>query len=639
MPWRVGRLVIAYGLLRSGLARRRPAASWTLVALVMLALAPTAALADVRDQPIMPLGVAGPSLGEAQLQTRSEGADVVVTMAAPAVSLPAGGELRLVSCAQTHVRGAPPVAACRQREVDTRQQSGVTIAQAPTATRAIAAPSSSEVGWASGMVEVLRRTSGGGWERTASSWSAGALATTALPLSAGGLPQPLEPQGVALATSPDGGVNSGARDSICAPVHDAAAQPLPGGVTSGALGAEGPAYSETGAPLTTDGEERGVVLLLHGGGWTLTGPWAATGMRPDADRWRARGWRTVNASYRACGEAIGDVLAFVDHVRARIDDSKPLCVVGTSAGAHLALLAAARRPEAVDCVVSQSGPTDLESLAGEQAYDGFSGGTWTTGPVAVHNLAVAAFGAENLHVMSPAHEPIAARMLVAIGEHDWLLAPSQATAFAHAQRALDPASRVESLVLEAGAVAWGHGAVSQEAIDMFHAAEADLAEAAAADRQAAAATAAPPQPPPVPATVPAGATPLALPLPAGLPAGVLPALPPVATRPRAAGLALSVRGRAGRRPLAKGRALRARVRASRAGRVTVTLRMRGAIVARATRTVVRGRSVTFALRLDRRSRARLRRARSLPLLRLTATLRDRRGRSLSTASRTIRLVR
>ena len=604
----------------------------------MLALAPTAALADARDQPIMPLGSAGPSLGEAQLQTRSESGDVVVTMAAPAVSLPAGEELRLLSCAQTHVLGAPPMAACRRRDVDTRQQSGATIAEAPTATRAIAAPSPSEVGWASGMVEVLRRTSSGAWERTASSWSAGALATTALPLSAGGLPRPLEPQGVALAASPDGGVNSGARDSICAPVHDDAAQPLPDGVTSGAMGAQGPAYSETGAPLTTDREERGVVLLLHGGGWTLTGPWAATGMRADADRWRARGWRTVNASYRACGEAIGDVLAFVDHVRARIDDSKPLCVVGTSAGAHLALLAAARRPGAVDCVVSQSGPTDLESLADEHAYDGFGGGTWTTGPAAVHNLAVAAFGAENLHVMSPAHEPIAARMLVAIGEHDWLLAPAQATAFAHAQRALDPASRVESLVLDAGDVAWGHGAVSERAIDVFHAAEADLAEAAAADRQPAP-TAAPTQVPPVPATVPPVAVPLALPLPAGLPAAVLLPTPPVAMRRRPAGLALSVRGRAGRHPLATGRALRARLRASRAGRVTVTVRMRGAIVARATRTVMRGRDVTLALRLDRRSRARLRRARSLPLLRLTAILRDRRGRSLSTASRTIRVVR
>lgn len=591
---------------------------------------------DVRVQPIMPLGAAGPSLGDAQLHTRSAGSDVVVTMTAPSVALQPGAEFRVVSCAQTHVLGAAPSAQCRQHDVDTRQASDVTTVAAPVATRQIAAPPPSQTGWASGMVEVLRRTSSGAWERAASSWTAGALATTAQPLTEAGLPQPLEAQGVAVDGLTDGGINSGARDSLCAPVADAAGQPLPDGVTSGALGAQGPAYSETGAPLTADGEARGVVLLLHGGGWTLTGPWAATGMRADADRWRARGWQTVNASYAACGDALEDVVAFVDHIRARIPDGKPLCIVGTSAGAHLALLAAARRPGVVDCVVSQSGPTDLASLAVEQAHDPFTDGSWATGPRAVHNLAVAAFGAENLTGMSPAHQAIRARMLVAIGEQDWLLAPSQATAFANAQRALDAGSRVQSLVLEPGAVAWGHGTVSQAAIDLFQTAEAELAEAAIADRQPPPESPPPatPAPGPTAPTAPTAAVPLAAPPMAGLPASILPR--PVAPTAR---LALSTPTRAGGGRLAAGGALRVRVRASRAGRLSVMVRMHGAIVARAKRTVAGGASAGVALRLDRRSRARLRRARRLPRLRVTATLRDRRGRTLSTSSRTIQVVR
>jgi len=314
--------------------RRWSAPCWLLVLVFALALSPSAAFADERTQPIMPLGGgAGPSLGDAELRTRIESGDILVTTTAPAVSLAAGAEFRLVSCAQTHVLGAAPAADCRQRDIDTRQQVGAIVVAAPAVTRRIAAPFPSQAGWAVGMVEVLRRSNTGAWARVASSWRPGGLAEAAMPLSDSGLPDPLPPQGVVLETSPDGGVNSAARDSICVPAPAASSEPLPDGITSGALGADGPAYSETGTPLAGDGVQRGVVLLLHGGGWVPTGSAAAAGMRPDADRWRARGWRTVNASYRACGGAIDDVVAFVDHIRARMPDDQPLCIIGISAGA------------------------------------------------------------------------------------------------------------------------------------------------------------------------------------------------------------------------------------------------------------------------------------------------------------------
>ena len=632
--------------------RRRPVAwssartaSWLatwLLATLVLASASPAARAGASTQPIMPLAAgAGDSLGEAHLRTQIGAADVEVAMTAPAVELPPGGEFRLVTCLQTHVLGSAPAAACSRHDVDTRGETGATAAAASEATRRRAVPAPGMRGWATGVVEVLRRTGTGAWQRVASSWIPGGLATAALPLGDAGLPQALGPQGVAVDAIADGGMNTGGRDSICAAVTGAAGQPLPEGVTTGALGAPGPAYSETGAPLTGGGEERGVVLLLHGGGWTLSGSWAAAGMRADADRWRARGWRTVNASYRACGEAIDDAVAVIDHIRARIPAERPLCIVGTSAGAHLALLAAARRPVDVDCVVSQSGPTDLPALAAEQAHDPFTGGRWTTGPSATHNLAVAAFGAENLAAMSPAHQPVTARVLVALGEQDWLLAPSQATSFPSAQRALDPAARVEQLILPAGPVAWGHGAVSHAAIDAFHLAEAELAEAAVADRRAAATTSPAVLPPAVPApTAPAAALPFALPPATGAAAA---ALPPARPRRRAAApsssLTVSTSRHARSRRLAAGARLRLRVRAPRAGVLRVSIRMAGRTVASAGRAIRAGRGTTLALRLDGRARAQLRRARRPPALRVTASLHDRGGTALDTSSRTITLAR
>jgi len=606
-----------------------------LVVVFVLALSPSVATADVRTQPIMPLGGgSGASMGDAEVRTRMASGDFFVTVTAPAVSLPSGAEFRLVSCAQTHLLGMAPAADCDQRDVDTRQWIAAGVVAAPVVSRRIAAPSPSQAGWAVGMVEVVRRSSTGAWQRAASSWAPGGLAAVALPLSDRGLPQPLAPQGVVLGSSPDGGVNTGARDSICSPVELTSAEPLPDGVTSGALGAPGPAYSETGTPLAADGVQRGVVLLLHPGGWMPTGSWAAAYMRPDADRWRARSWRTVNASYRACGASIDDVVAFVDHIRARMPDDQPLCVVGISAGAQLALLAAALRPVVVDCVVSHSGPTDLEALATEQAYDPATGGRSTNGPIYVHNLAVAAFGAENLSRMTPARRPIAARMLVALGEQDWALASSQATAFASAQLALNATARVEVLFLQAGPVAWGHGSVAATAIDAFHAAETALSEAAIADRQAPATSSSPTQSPqatPPPTVAPAEA-PLALPQAAKR----LDPARPCAARPSSL-LAVSTRVRPRQRHLIAGGRLRIVACATRRGTLNVTIRMRGRTVARVNRAITAGRSTTVTLRPDRRGRAQLRRARR-PRLQLSAALRDDNDRIIGAASRTIQVL-
>ena len=144
------------------------------------------------------------------------------------------------------------------------------------------------------------------------------------------------------------------------------------------------------------------MLVIHGGGWTITSVGAVQAMRPDANRWRARGWETVNFSYRPCGQSAADALWFHDRTRAWFGAGAKLCTLGLLSGGHLALLIGAQRPN-VYCAISEAGPTDLRTIQGEGAYDPASGlHNDTVGGRWVHNLAAAAFGEENLASYSPA---------------------------------------------------------------------------------------------------------------------------------------------------------------------------------------------------------------------------------------------
>lgn len=51
---------------------------------------------------------------------------------------------------------------------------------------------------------------------------------------------------------------------------------------------------------------RGVMLVIHGGAWTVNSVGLVQSMRADSDCWRARGWQTVNLTYRACAESVGE---------------------------------------------------------------------------------------------------------------------------------------------------------------------------------------------------------------------------------------------------------------------------------------------------------------------------------------------
>jgi dienelactone hydrolase len=189
-------------------------------------------------------------------------------------------------------------------------------------------------------------------------------------------------------------------------------------------------------------------------------------MRPDADRWRARGWKTVNLTYRACGQTASDVLWFYDKARTASGAAK-ICAFGTSAGGNLALLVGAYRPD-LYCAVSQAGPTDLRTTQDEVAYDAASGlHNQTLGGRRVHNLGTAAFGEENLFWFSPAALAYGSlkitRVLQGFSADDPLVPYQQTADLAKAMRAENPVAYVDRIQLAAGTIPFAHGRITQDA--------------------------------------------------------------------------------------------------------------------------------------------------------------------------------
>jgi acetyl esterase/lipase len=233
----------------------------------------------------------------------------------------------------------------------------------------------------------------------------------------------------------------------------AGAPPRQGTVLRGA-----PAYAELTMPA---GSPRGVVVLLHGGGWADVGAGGVAAMRPEARRWQRRGWVTLNATYRPCAASIADALSYYD-TAARGWPDLPVCAIGGSSGGHLALGIAAQRP-GLDCAIAEGAPVDLTSLTRQSAYDPAGGGAQTAGPRFVRDLAVNAFGAGNLERFSVARPPgrPATRYLVVTSRRDPYVPFEQATDFAAAVRAAGGSAT--ALQLAPGAHPFTHAPVSAAA--------------------------------------------------------------------------------------------------------------------------------------------------------------------------------
>jgi acetyl esterase/lipase len=181
------------------------------------------------------------------------------------------------------------------------------------------------------------------------------------------------------------------------------------------------------------------VLLVHGGGWTLTGPGVVARMQPVAARLRRWGYGTVNVEYRPAQYAFADVAAAYDRLRARVGARAPVCVYGASAGAQMALMLAVRRPE-IACVVAQAPPALLAEL----------------GP-RLRGNALAAFGLRGgLLRWSPARYALEAPVLLEHARQDRVVPLSHSLAMQRAAR------RPHLSVLRPGMQPWVHTAVAAE---------------------------------------------------------------------------------------------------------------------------------------------------------------------------------
>jgi acetyl esterase/lipase len=106
---------------------------------------------------------------------------------------------------------------------------------------------------------------------------------------------------------------------------------------------------------------KGVVMVIHGGGWVNTGPALVAQQRPTADWYQRHGWKTMNVDYRPGVDSIKDVVRFYDRARHLSGKNTPIVAQGQSAGGNLAMLLATRRPR-VAGVISEGGPAAVGPL-------------------------------------------------------------------------------------------------------------------------------------------------------------------------------------------------------------------------------------------------------------------------------------
>jgi dipeptidyl aminopeptidase/acylaminoacyl peptidase len=194
---------------------------------------------------------------------------------------------------------------------------------------------------------------------------------------------------------------------------------------------------------------RDTVLLLHGGGWEVTGTGVTNEMAARNRRFARWGLRMVSADYARGAAGLQDVLAVYDAERWRSPRGR-ICAYGASAGGHWALLLAIKRPS-LDCVVSAAGPADLRLAL-------------RTDPRGILSKSVrAAFG-----VLLPRFDPwrygrrLRAPTLLEYAENDRLVPPTQGAAL------LRTAPNATTVVLSAGTAPFVHSAVDGRELHSLH---------------------------------------------------------------------------------------------------------------------------------------------------------------------------
>lgn len=132
---------------------------------------------------------------------------------------------------------------------------------------------------------------------------------------------------------------------------------------SACLGSSTAAAADLAAPIDhpATGTPSAVLVLIHAGGWAGPDPRRQQKLADDLGaEWNRRGLRTVSIDY---AEGANGLASVIEQVRALIATASglPICLYGESAGAQLAILAAAQIDE-VRCVIGLGTPVDLRTL-------------------------------------------------------------------------------------------------------------------------------------------------------------------------------------------------------------------------------------------------------------------------------------
>ncbi|MEO5803500.1 MAG: alpha/beta hydrolase [Verrucomicrobiota bacterium] len=391
------------------------------------------------------------------------------------ILLAKGFEFRLTTVVGYHAFGEVPTNLFLSRDVDTRLNSGNISTSAPTVIYTNARPVTGEAHFTPYVQVTYKDTASGKYLLYSHSWPDSTLQGAGISIAAQNQTNgaPLPPSET---TELDGAfaglIDSGEPDGLACGTIQPATGALPAGLVTNHAGfANAPAYYEIGAPTGASNglPPRGIALLIHGGGWVIAGPGAAESLRSTADRWRARGFQTVNISYRPGGLSVTDALWFFDHVRSTYGPTIPIVTMGQSAGGHLALVVASYRTN-VYAAISQAGPTDLAAIATQPAYDTTTGGSQTNAGRWVHNLGSASFGVENLelyNVVGRAANLTNTRILQGFALNDSLVSTQQATTLQTAILAVNPGAYVDTDLMANGTIQFVHGFVSTAANNDF----------------------------------------------------------------------------------------------------------------------------------------------------------------------------
>ena len=116
------------------------------------------------------------------------------------------------------------------------------------------------------------------------------------------------------------------------------------------------------------------ILMIHGGGWIEGDKMQFRSITPIFAKKKIM---AVSMNYRLAPQAtwqeqIDDVLKALAFLRSQQVDLQRIALWGTSAGAHLALMAATQVPEQIRCVVTIGAPTDLSNLPADETREVFT---------------------------------------------------------------------------------------------------------------------------------------------------------------------------------------------------------------------------------------------------------------------------